>query len=631
MVYKDNRLLKCLLSLYLKMASRGRYVLLVDLVSLALAVYFGYALRLTFFIEMGYAGELLQTVFIFSACILIPLIWGGAYKVVWPRASIEEYTILLRWYAVGTAIFLVLFKLSDELRVPRSSLSILIILGLLFLTTTRAFWKLAFVTRSGRSCQQERALIIGAGEAGTLLARDLLRNDTELAPIGFIDDDPGLQNMKVASLDVLGNTKDIRRIVMENDVEVVLIAIPSASGNKIKEFVSSLEGLNVRVRILPSLIDLADGHVSVKKLRSVKLEDLLRREPIRLDDPGVENLIKGKRILVTGAGGSIGSEICRQVAAKGPSELLVLGHGEQSIYNLQESFALSGNKVPLVPIIADIADKEALESVFKKHMPQIVFHAAAHKHVPLMEDNPREALRVNAYGTRILAEMAGKYRAEKMVMISTDKAVHPSSIMGATKRIAERMLFVVQKKHPNTSYMAVRFGNVLGSRGSVIPKFEQQIERGGPVTVTHKDMKRYFMLIPEAVSLVLQAGTMGKGGELFVLDMGEPVNIAEMAETLIRLHGHEPYKDIKIEFTGIRPGEKLYEELFYDPDHVSTTDSEKIYLGHLSVEKESLLPRVEKLLADSAEGTLSESELKAAIFQLGGNGENVATEPPIRL
>jgi len=608
------------------MASRGRYVLLVDFVSLAFAVYLGYALRVTFFIEQGYAGELLQTICIFSLCILIPLIWGGVYKVVWPRASVEEYTTLLKWYVAGTAFFLLVFKLSDYLRIPRSSLSILIILGLLFLTATRAFWRLAFVTRSGRSCQQERALIIGAGEAGTLLARDLMRNDTELTPIGFIDDDPGLQNMKVASLDVLGNTKDIRKIIMENDVELVLIAIPSASGNKIKELVGSLEGLNVKVRILPSLIDLADGHVSVKKLRSVKLEDLLRREPIRLDDPGVENLIKGKRILVTGAGGSIGSEICRQVAAKGPSELLVLGHGEQSIYNLQESFALSGNKVPLVPIIADIADKEALESVFKKHMPQIVFHAAAHKHVPLMEDNPREALRVNAYGTRILAEMAGKYRAEKMVMISTDKAVHPSSIMGATKRIAERMLFVVQKKHPNTSYMAVRFGNVLGSRGSVIPKFEQQIERGGPVTVTHKDMKRYFMLIPEAVSLVLQAGTMGKGGELFVLDMGEPVNITEMAETLIRLHGHEPYRDIKIEFTGIRPGEKLYEELFYDPDHVSTTDSEKIYLGHLSVEKESLLPRVEELLRDSAEGSLSEGELKDEIFALASNGQAVGKQ-----
>ena len=523
---------------------------------------------------------------------------------------------------------MVIFKVSDYLRIPRSSLSILIILGLFFLTATRAFWRLAFVTRSGRTCRQQRALIIGAGQAGTLLARDLLRNDTELMPIGFVDDAPRLQNMTVASLNVLGMTKDIRRIVMENDIEVVLIAIPSAPGNKIKEFVCSLEGLNVSVRILPSLIDLADGHVSIKKLRSVKLEDLLRRDPIRLDDPGVENLIRDKRVLITGAGGSIGSEICRQVAAKGPSELLVLGHGEQSIYNLLESFAQSGNKVPLVPIIADIADKVTLESIFKKYRPQIVFHAAAHKHVPLMEDNPREALRVNSYGTRILAEMAGEYEAERMVMISTDKAVHPSSIMGATKRIAERMLFYVQKRYPDTSYMAVRFGNVLGSRGSVIPKFEQQIERGGPVTVTHKDMKRYFMLIPEAVSLVLQAGTMGSGGELFVLDMGEPVNITEMAETLIRLHGHEPYRDIKIEFTGIRPGEKLYEELFYDPDHVGTTASEKIYLSKFSPEKESLLPRVEKLLADSAGGNLSEAELKAAIFHLGGNG---AAELPGRL
>ena len=626
MLHRENRLLKSLLSFYLKMASRGRYVLLVDLISLTLAVYFGYALRLTFFIQQGYAGELFQTILLFASCVLVPLIFGGVYKVVWPRASVEEYTILLRWYVAGALLFLVIFKVSDYLRIPRSSLSILIILGLFFLTATRAFWRLAFVTRSGRTCRQQRALIIGAGQAGALLARDLLRNDTELMPIGFADDAPRLQNMTVASLNVLGMTKDIRKIVMENDVEVVLIAIPSAPGNKIKEFVSSLEGLSISVRILPSLIDLADGHVSVKKLRSVKLEDLLRRDPIRLDDPGIENLIRDKRVLITGAGGSIGSEICRQVAAKGPSELLVLGHGEQSIYNLLESFTQSGNKVPIVPIIADIADKVTLESIFKKYRPQIVFHAAAHKHVPLMEDNPREALRVNSYGTRTLAEMAGKYEAERMVMISTDKAVHPSSIMGATKRIAERMLFVVQKKHPNTSYMAVRFGNVLGSRGSVIPKFEQQIERGGPVTVTHKDMKRYFMLIPEAVSLVLQAGTMGSGGELFVLDMGEPVNITEMAETLIRLHGHEPYRDIKIEFTGIRPGEKLYEELFYDPDHVGTTANEKIYLSKFSDEKELLLPRVEELLRDSAEGSLSEGELKDEIFALASNGQAVGKQ-----
>lgn len=617
----DNRIIKGILSLYLKLASRGRYVLLIDLFSLALAVYLGYALRLTFFIQQGYAEEIVQTVAVFAPCVLIPLIAGGAYKVVWPKASVEEYTTLLKWYFVGIAIFLVIVRFIYPLRIPRSSLAILINLGLLFLTASRAFWKLAFVSRFSPACRQERALIIGAGEAGTLLARDLLRNVTELMPIGFVDDDPSLKNMKIASLHVLGSVKDIRTIVLNEKVEVVLIAIPSAPGRRIREIVDSVEGLNVKVRILPSLIDLADGHVNVRRLRSVHLEDLLRRDPVSLDDCGIENLIRGKRILVTGAGGSIGSEICRQVAAKGPLELIALGHGEQSIYDLQESFEQLGINMELTPIIADIADPVAMNVVFERHRPHAVFHAAAHKHVPLMEGNPREALRVNSYGTSVLAELAGKYGAERLVMISTDKAVNPSSIMGATKRIAERMLFDAQKKYPDTLCMAVRFGNVLGSRGSVIPKFERQIDRGGPVTVTHPDMKRYFMLIPEAVSLVLQAGTMGGGGELFVLDMGEPVNITEMARTLIRLHGHEPDKDIKIEFTGIRPGEKLYEELFYDRSHVDKTANDKIYLSHLSEEKESLLPMVEQLLADSAKAGSSETELKTSIFRLSGNGE----------
>lgn len=621
MLGNDNKIIRGLLSLYLKLASRGSYVFLIDLFSLALAVYLGYALRLTFFIQQGYADEIVQTVAVFVPCVLIPLVVGGVYNVVWPRASVEEYTIVLKWYFVGIAIFLAIARFVYPLRIPRSSLSILIILGLLFLTASRAFWKLAFVSRFSAVCRQERALIIGAGEAGTLLARDLLRNVTELMPIGFVDDDPSLKNMKIASLHVLGSTKEIRTIVLNEKVEVVLIAIPSAPGHRIREFVDSVGGLNVKVRILPSLIDLADGHVNVRRLRSVHFEDLLRREPVSLDDCGIENLIKGKRILVTGAGGSIGSEICRQVAAKGPSELMALGHGEQSIYDLQESFEQLGINMKLTPVIADIADPVVMNTVFERHRPHAVFHAAAHKHVPLMEANPREALRVNSYGTSVLAELAGKYGAERLVMISTDKAVNPSSIMGATKRIAERMLFSAQKKYPDTLYMAVRFGNVLGSRGSVIPKFERQIDRGGPVTVTHPDMKRYFMLIPEAVSLVLQAGTMGGGGELFVLDMGEPVNITEMAKTLIRLHGHEPDKDIKIEFTGIRPGEKLYEELFYDSSHVDKTANDKIYLGHLSEEKESLLPMVEQMLADSTKAGLSETELKTSIFRLSGNGE----------
>ena len=315
-------------------------------------------------------------------------------------------------------------------------------------------------------------------------------------------------------------------------------------------------------------------------MREVKLEDLLGREPVRIDIEASMNYVKGKRVLITGAGGSIGSEIVRQVIHNNPSEVFVLGHGEQSIYLLTEELKTD---VPVHPIIADVADEIAIENLFANHKPQVVFHAAAHKHVPLMEFCPREAMRVNDLGTRTVAKCAGKFNAERMVMISTDKAVNPTSIMGATKRLAEKILEREQRNYPETKYMAVRFGNVLGSRGSVIPKFEKQIASGGPVTVTHPDMKRYFMLIPEAVSLVIQAGALGHGGELFVLDMGEPVVIREMAELLIRLCGYEPYKDIQITYTGIRPGEKLYEELFYDENSVHGTLHPKIYVSNIKM------------------------------------------------
>lgn len=618
MSLSDNSIIRKLLSLYLRLASRGRYVIVVDFLSLAFAVYLGYALRLTFFVEAAYLQGLCRTIFAFSLCILLFLVFGGTYKTVWPRASIEEYTLLCRWYAFGMAAFLGVLWLTHFIRIPRSSLSIMLLLGIMFLTASRAMWKLAFVSRRGLSKETKRALVIGAGEAGALIARDLLRNSCELHPIGFIDDNPALHKMSVASLPVLGTSEEIRKIIISEDVEVVLIATPSATGEQIKKFVEPLEGLSVTVRILPSLLDLADGNVGISRLRSVSLEDLLRREPIKLDTPGIETLIKDKTVLVTGAGGSIGSEICRQVLAREPKELVVLGHGEQSIYLLLESLNEAGIKIPVRPVIADVADIDTITSVFERYRPQLVFHAAAHKHVPLMEENPREALRVNAFGTWNLAAIAGKHNVERMVMISTDKAVHPTSVMGATKRAAERLLLSVQQEYPNTHYMAVRFGNVLGSRGSVVPKFEKQIENGGPVTVTHKDMKRYFMLIPEAVSLVLQAGAMGDAGSLFVLDMGEPVNITEMAETLIRLHGHEPYRDIQIKFTGIRPGEKLYEELFYDPAHVDITAHEKIFLSKLTPEKESILPQVKSLLLSSAGGDMSEMELKGEILALGG-------------
>ena len=606
---------KKLLLSYLKLAYRRRYVVLLDLFLLAFAVYIAYALRYTLFIEESHYAKMFFAIFAFPLSVVSFLLLGGTYKTLWPSASIEEYIQLFRWYIFG-AFFFVIMQILVSTSFSRAVLSILLLLGIAFITATRAVWKLAYVSRKAGKSADKRAIIIGAGEAGALLARDLMRNQCNITPVGFIDDNPELKGMSVASLKILGNSEDLKKIIPTENIEIVLIAMPSASGDKIRRIVDLIDGMSVQIRILPSLITLADGRVTINNMRPIKLEDLLRRDPVKLNNPEVKTLIKGKTVLVTGAGGSIGSEICRQVIAAEPKEIVVLGHGEQSVYLLLESFEYAGVRIPVRTVIADIADKDAITEVFEKYKPQIIFHAAAHKHVPLMEENPREALRVNSYGTLMLATLAGEHGAERMVMISTDKAVHPSSVMGATKRIAERLLFNVQKKYPGTSYMAVRFGNVLGSRGSVVPKFEQQIKRGGPVTVTNKDMKRYFMLIPEAVSLVLQAGTMGKGGELFVLDMGEPVNIAEMAETLIRLHGYEPYKDIQIKFTGIRPGEKLYEELFYDPAHVDSTTNEKIFLTRPVPEKDSILPKVSKMLDAPGKEDVAIAKLKKDILKL---------------
>lgn len=626
MAGSESPLLKKIISFYLKLSSRGRYVISLDLVLLVFSVYVAYALRLTVYIQQGYLHRLFVTMFVFSTCITACLFFGRIYSIVWTRASIEEYTFFLRWYVVGVIAFIVIVKM-NIVGIPRSSLVILTMLGLMSLTAERALWKLLYVSRGAGTADAKRTLIIGAGEAGTMLARDIRRHQCGLEPVGFLDDNPELKGMSVASLKVLGPTSQLRKTVISENIEIVLIAIPSATGENISKFIKALEGLKVNVRIIPSVIDIAGGFVGVSRLRSVRLEDLLRREPVRLDDPDVDDLIVGRRILVTGAGGSIGSEICRQVLIKKPSQLLVLGHGEQSIYTLMESLREKYPEAPITAIIADVADREAMNAVFEKHRPEIVFHAAAHKHVPLMEDNPREALRVNAMGSYTLAETAGSFGADRFVMISTDKAVNPSSVMGSTKRIAERLIYSLRSRYPKTKYMAVRFGNVLGSRGSVVPKFEAQIEKGGPVTITHKEMKRYFMLIPEAVSLVLLAGSIGEGGELFVLDMGKPVRITEMAESLIRLHGYEPYKDIEIKFTGIRPGEKLYEELFYDPAKVDTTRHQKIFQTQNTVEISSIFPAVEDLFKKAATGELGEEALKMNILDLGRSAGIQNDEP----
>ena len=601
---------------WLSLGSRNYRVFLLDAFLLAFAVYLGFALRLTLLVGLAFREDMLLTVLLFVPCISLSFYLGGVYRIFWPQASVEEYARLSRLYVFGFTAFLIINFFWKGLVVPRTSLAIMLFSGLFFLGGVRASWRLAKVSEREQNLPSKKTLIIGAGEAGAYLARDLIRKDTGLRPVGFIDEDPMKTNTTIAGLSVLGGDRELADIIKQQEVEVALLALPTASGARIRHYLDVLTPLHVEVRVLPSLRDLAGGQVEISRMRSVSLEDLLRREPIHLDMENISSLIQGKRILITGAGGSIGSEICRQLLPHRPAELITLGHGEQSLYQLTQALRNEGNTITQIPVVADIADEAGMRDIFNRYRPEVIFHAAAHKHVPLMEINPRESLRVNALGTWTLSQLAGEFGVRRLVMISSDKAVNPSSVMGATKRIAERLLRQTQEEYPNTSYMAVRFGNVLGSRGSVVPLFEEQIKRGGPVTVTHRDMKRYFMLIPEAVSLVLQAGSMGRGGELYVLDMGEPVNITEMAQTLIRLHGYEPDTDIPIVFSGIRPGEKLYEELFYDPNHVEHTGHDKIYLTRLDGEQTQLITKVQELLNKSAAGAVTIEELRLQLFEM---------------
>ena len=571
-----RRLLSSFIKVWSSAAKHGIIIAVLDFLLLALAIYLGYAFRFSMAFPTIYITDCKRAGLIFPSLMLVLFALRGQYRILWTQASSDDYIIFAKLYISGFIAFLLLNFVWRFSLFPRSSLAVTFFSGILFSGGLRVSWRVLH-TPSDKSEVKLKTLIVGAGEAGALLARDLMRNGGNLSVTAFVDDDKQKTGKRVSGLDVIGDTLHLAEIVKAEKFKVVLIAIPSALGEKIRAIYEQLAPLGVQVRLLPSLRELADGHVSVTRLRDIKLEDLLGRDPVKIDLDENSNYIKNKRVLITGAGGSIGSEIVRQVLRNKPSEIFVLGHGEQSIYLLLESLSELNLNIKVTPIIADVADSTAINNIFAKYKPELIFHAAAHKHVPLMEFSPREALRVNGIGTRTLARAAGKFKAERMVLISTDKAVNPSSVMGATKRVAEKVIEREQKNFPETLYMAVRFGNVLGSRGSVIPKFEKQIAAGGPVTVTAKGMKRYFMLIPEAVSLVIQAGAMGCGGDLFVLDMGEQVVITEMAELLIRLYGYEPYKDIAITFTGIRPGEKLEEELFYDPNKVHPTKHHKIF------------------------------------------------------
>lgn len=451
-------------------------------------------------------------------------------------------------------------------------------------------------------------LIIGAGDAGAVIARELQRYHTEgRKVVGFIDDAPAKQNQEMFGVKVLGGRFSIKENVIANNVDEIIIALPSVKGEEVRKIVDICKQTDCKLKILPGIYEIINGKASVSKLRDVQIEDLLGREPIHLDNTAVKDYIADKVVLVTGGGGSIGSEICRQVAKMGPKKLLMMGKGENSIYEIHQEMLNTHPELKVVPIIADVRDCQRMEDIMAYFHPQVIFHAAAHKHVPLMEYQPIEAVKNNVWGTKVVAETADKFGVETFVMISTDKAVNPTSVMGCTKRVAE-MFVQSMNAISKTRFVAVRFGNVLGSRGSVIPLFKKQIAKGGPVTVTHPDMKRYFMTIPEASQLVLQAGAMAKGGEVFVLDMGTPVKISDLAKDLIRLSGLTPDVDIKIKYTGLRPGEKLFEELLSAEDGTEQTDHEKIFIARIKeIPKAQMDVYVEELLSHTNEDAVVET------------------------
>ncbi len=556
---------------------RNRYVLYGDLVLIVVSVMGSFALRLDV-AQLPYYFPAVVTMCAVALLLKVPTYYFfGLYRRGWIYASTRELRLITAAVTVGSvltsALMLALIALHLVIPgMPRSALGIDWLLSLVLIGGSRfALRVLAEESGAPRNGKTRRALIVGAGDAGALVARELQRSSQlNLIPAGFLDDDPAKQNQEIHGVRVIGLVRDLADRLESQHVDEVILAIPSAPGRLVRSVSDVCRLKGVPSRTMPGLYELIGGKVSVNRLREVDITDLLRREPSRIDEEIIGQALGGKRILVTGAGGSIGRELSRQVARWGAAELVLLGHGENSIFETVLELRDDYPALNLVPIIADVKDKSRLVTVLRDHRVQVVFHAAAHKHVPLMQANVEEAVVNNVFGTRNIVEASAECMAERLVLVSTDKAVRPANVYGATKRLAE-MIVLDAAKRTGCAFSVVRFGNVLGSRGSVIPLFKRQIAAGGPVQITHPDMERYFMTIPEAVHLVLHAAAMGRGGEAFLLDMGKQVKILDLAEDLIRLSGLEPGRDIEIEFTGIRPGEKLSEELWEADKHYEKT------------------------------------------------------------
>jgi FlaA1/EpsC-like NDP-sugar epimerase len=526
---------------------------------------------------------------------------NGLFRGMWRYTGTYDIWKLIAAQTSSTVIFATVALLGHA-SLPRSVFIIewlLSTLGVSGLRLTTRFVRRGIVADQGTA---RRLLIVGAGDAGEVLLRELQRNfRSRYQPVGFVDDDLLKQRAHIHGISVLGTIDHVATIAKAHDVDEIVIAIPTADGPAMRRILDLCKDAGAVVRTLPGLDALVDGTVAVNQIRSVDIEDLLGRDPVQLDLEVIQRTLAGKTILVSGAGGSIGSEICRQVCRMGATKLLLVERAENNLFNIHRELVARFPAVDLYPLLADVADQPRIEDVFKAHHPEVVFHAAAHKHVPMMECNPGEAVKNNVFGTKILADVSARFEVERFVMISTDKAVRPSSVMGASKRAAEIYIQTLSRRC-DTRFVTVRFGNVLGSAGSVVPIFREQIAAGGPVTVTHPEMTRYFMTIPEASQLVLQAGAMGDGGELFILDMGKPVRIVDIARDLIRISGLQPEVDIAIEFTGIRPGEKLHEELASANENATKTRHPKIFVGALGSHRWEHVCRLTEELGQLADG-----------------------------
>lgn len=554
-----------------------------DLTWIPVAVFLAYGLRFNF----EPMPLLYEQGMIHLLAIALPvqgfLFWFfGLYRGIWRFASIPDLLRILRAVGSGALMIVlfhfVIFRLEG---VPRSVLLLYPILLTLGLGGPRTLYRWSKDHRLALSRKaKQQALIIGAGRAGELLIRDLLR-EGGYQPVAFVDDDPEKQGREIHGVRVLGTIDDLPRIIGDTGAEVALVAIPTARRTLLNKVVNLCTEQKVLCRTLPSLAKLADGQV-VARLRPVTVEDLLRRDPVVLDQKAISAYLKGKRILVTGGGGSIGAELCRQIANLTPNMLVIFENSEFNLYRIDHEINAAFPDLPCHAVLGDVKDPVRVGWVFENFKPEVVFHAAAYKHVPMVEANPAEGVRNNVIGARTVADAAHRNGSDRFVMVSTDKAVNPTNIMGATKRAAE-IICQSQDRRSETNYITTRFGNVLGSVGSVAPLFEKQIAAGGPVTVTDPDITRYFMTIPEAVRLILQAGAMGQGGEIFVLDMGEPVRIADLAEQMIRLSGLTPGEDIAIEYIGLRPGEKLHEELFHPQEGLRKSHHDKLLLANSRV------------------------------------------------